>query len=437
MSTPKKTSKGFPPFAALLTIFLDVLGVGILIPVIPALVGGGPARILGPTWSFQSGFILLGWLLATYPIAQFFATPILGQLSDRYGRRPVLMISLFGTALGYALFAYAIATKNIPLLFASRALDGITGGNLSVAQAVIADTSTPKTRTRNFGLIGACFGLGFVLGPYIGSKLAVSGVSFYGLFNTPSWFSASTPFWFAAVLSLVNTFLVYFKLRETIHAKSTKPFEWSRSIHNIRMAATHPSLRTLFPTIFFFVAGFGFFRAFFQVFLSNKLNFTTGQIGDYFAYVGICIAVAQGTVVMFVSKRLKNYQVLRFSLVLNAAFVTLLALVTKRWELLLVTPLFAAFNGLTMANSTSLVSANASREVQGEVLGISASVQALADSLTSASSGYIAAKLAVNAPVLVGGGLIFVGWVVYMLFYRPSAHVLESEHEGESMAMAH
>lgn len=425
----QKPSKGFPPFAALLTIFIDVLGIGILIPVIPALVIPGKARILGVQWSIASGFKLLGWLLATYPIAQFFATPILGQLSDKYGRKPVLAFSLLGTALGYALFAIGILQKNIPLLFVSRALDGITGGNMSVAQAVIADTSTPRTRTRNFGLIGMCFGLGFVLGPYIGSKLSVPGVSFYGLGHTPSWFSVATPFWFATIMSLVNVGLVIFKLRETLQVKSKAKFLWNKSLHNIKVAATDKSLRTVFPTLFFFVAGFGFFRAFFQVFLSQKLHFSTGSIGDYFAFVGICIALAQGLITPLVAKRYKNYQILKVSLLFNGIILMGLAMVTKTWELLAVTPLFAIMNGQSMANATSLVSASASQEIQGEVLGINASVQATADSITSVLSGYIAASLSVKAPVLVGGGLILIGWVIYMLFFRPSERVLAEHHE--------
>src|SRR5882762_1050528 len=133
------------------TIFLDVLGVGILLPIIPQLLANphSPYYLLPAGWTFKGGLILLGWLTAIYPLMQFISTPILGQLSDRYGRKPVLGFSIFGTAVGYVLFAIGIITRNIPLLFFSRALDGITGGNLSVAQAVIADVTPPKDRTKN------------------------------------------------------------------------------------------------------------------------------------------------------------------------------------------------------------------------------------------------------------------------------------------------
>jgi MFS transporter, DHA1 family, tetracycline resistance protein len=427
MAKKDKKDKGFPPLAAIMTIFIDVLGLGILIPVIPALVGFGPARILGPSWTPAHGFILLGWILATYPIFQFFATPILGQLSDRYGRRPILALSLVGTTIGYAMFAYGVLTKNIPLLFASRAIDGFTGGNMSVAQAVIADTSTPETRTRNFGLIGACFGLGFVLGPYLGARLSVPNVSFYGLFMTPHWFNTATPFWFATGISALNVVLVLTKLKETLHVKSRAVFDWTKSVHNIVKAVTDKSLRSVIPSMFFFIAGFGFFRAFFQVFLSNRLKFTTGSIGDYFAFVGICISVAQAVITPMVAKRYKNYQILRFSYFGNGILLMAMAMISHRWELFAITPLFATFNGLSMANTTSLLSASASRELQGEILGIGASVQAFADSITSALAGYIAASVGVNTPVLVGGGLVIVAGLIYNFYYHPSKSVLSAE----------
>ena len=143
-------------------ILVDMLGVGILIPVIPLLLTD-PAYPYHLGLSMRSGLITLGLLMATFPLLQFFATPILGQLSDRVGRKPVLIISIIGTSLSYVVFAIGIITKNVPLLFASRALDGITGGNIAVAQAAIADSTTPENRAKSFGIIGAAFGIGFIV----------------------------------------------------------------------------------------------------------------------------------------------------------------------------------------------------------------------------------------------------------------------------------
>lgn len=408
----------------LLTIFLDVLGVGILIPVLPQLV----YKIFLPGgFTFSEGLIVLGWLTAVYPLMQFFATPVLGQLSDRYGRKPLLGFSLFGTAIGYVVFALAIITKNIPLLFVGRAVDGITGGNISVARAVIADVSAPEHRARNFGLIGASFGIGFVIGPYIGARLATPNVSFFHLFTTPHWFSAATPFWFTAGLSLANTILLLTILPETHrHINRALKVAWTRSFANIVRAAELPGLRTVFASEFLFWGGFTFFTTFFQILLIQKLHFTVGNVGDFFAYIGICIALSQVIIVPIVAKRLKSHQVLRFSLLGNGLALFLQAWPTNTAQLLFVAPLVAIFNGLTLANASALVSISASREEQGEILGIEASVQALGQAIPAAISGYIA-TMGVNMPVLVGGALVVAGGLIYNLFYRASRQVTARE----------
>lgn len=425
----KMANKALP--AVFFTIFLDVLGIGILIPVLPLLVVPGPERILPASWSLTNGFILLGWLTAIYPLMQFFATPVLGQLSDRYGRRKILSISLFGTAIGYILFAVGILTKNIPLLFISRALDGVTGGNLSVAQAVVADVTPPEKRTRNFGLIGAMFGIGFVFGPYIGSKLASPGIEFFGLFSTPNWFGPATPFWFTAALSIFNMFLILLFLPETNkHIERFKKIDFSRAVHNIIKAATYPGLRVVFPSTFLYWFGFTFFTTFFQVLLFEKLHFNQANVGDYFAYVGIWIALTQVFITPQIAKRFKNYQVLRISLIGTGLGLLALLSVRNTTELLLVTPLFSIMNGQTLANSVALVSASADKKVQGEILGINASVQALAQAIPAAISGYVAA-ISIGTPVMVGSSIMMCGGLLFWILYRPGKHVLHEDPVSE------
>src|SRR6201981_2458260 len=161
--------KRHPIWIILFTILIDTLGIGILGPILPQLLGNpnSPNYILSRSMDVRSGYMLFGFLVAVSPVMQFFPTPVLGQMSDRYGRKPVLALSLAGTSLGYALFATGIVIRNIPLLFVARALGGLTGGNLSVAQAAIADVTKPEDRTKNFGLIGAAFGVGFIVGPFL------------------------------------------------------------------------------------------------------------------------------------------------------------------------------------------------------------------------------------------------------------------------------
>ena len=155
------------------TILLDIMGAGILMPVVPYLVR-----------PFRTDALTIGMLALTFSVAQFFAAPVLGAMSDRYGRRPILVFSVFGSAIGYTLFGIGGA---LWMFFLSRLIDGFTGGNLTAAQAYIADVSTPENRTKNFGLVGAAFGLGFILGPSIGGMLAKVSL------NAPAWAAARRP----------------------------------------------------------------------------------------------------------------------------------------------------------------------------------------------------------------------------------------------------
>ena len=428
----KVGSKALP--VVILTIFLDVLGVGILLPIIPQLLANPTSAyyLLPQGWTFKEGLILLGWLTAIYPFMQFLATPILGQLSDRFGRKPVLGFSIFGTAVGYVLFAIGILTHNLPLLFFSRALDGITGGNLSVAQAVIADVTPPKDRTKRFALIGAAFGTGFVLGPYLGAKLGSPGISFFGLFHTPHWFNPATPFWFTAILSLINLVLLLVLLPETNKKLRHVKVKFTQSIKNIATAATYPGLRVIFPSIFLFWGGFAFFQTFFQVLLIDKLHFSQSNIGDFFAYVGIWIAIVQAVITPLLAKKLKPYQVLRFSYIGSGLTLFMYLLATSTADLLWITPIFALFLGNSMANSISLVSQSADSHIQGEVLGINASVQSLAQAIPAALSGYLAV-MGIGTPILVGGITVILGGVLFVALYRPPKHVL---HQPDAPAMA-
>lgn len=420
----------------LLTIFLDVLGVGVLLPVIPQLLANPHSQfyLLPSGWSYASGLILLGWLVAIYPIMQFLATPILGQLSDRFGRKPILAFSIFGTAVGYILFAIGIITKNIPLLFFARALDGITGGNLSVAQAVIADVTPPKDRTKRFALIGAAFGTGFVLGPYLGAKLSSPGISFFGIFHTPHWFNPATPFWFTAILSFVNFGLIIFLLPETHKALSHVKIKFHKAIHNIVTAASYPGLRVIFPSIFLFWGGFSFFQTFFQVLLIQKLHFTGNNIGDFFAYIGIWIAFVQAVLTPMLAKRLKPYQVLRFSFIGSGITLFMYLLASSTTDLLWITPIFAFFLGNSIANSIALVSISADAKIQGEVLGINASVQSLAQAIPAAMSGYLA-EISIKTPILAGGITVLAGGLLFLIVYRPPKHLLH-QNWGEATAAA-
>ncbi len=402
------------------TIFVDLLGFGILIPVIPQLLANPLSEyfLLPKNMSIEQGYVMLGFLTASFSIFQFLAAPILGQLSDKFGRKKILAISLFGTCLSYVLFAIGILTKNIPLLFISRAFDGITGGNISVAQAAIADVTTPQNRAKNFGLIGAAFGLGFIIGPYLGGKLSDPSIL--------PWFNATTPFWFAAALSLLNVFSIIFLFPETHKNKlENLKINWSKSIFNIYHAMTHKQLRELYFTVFLLNGGFTFFSTFFSIFLITRFNFTQGNIGDYFAYVGLWVAFTQAVIVRKLSKRFEEYKLVRYGLIGAGISIFLFFIPTVWWHLLLITPIFAISNGMFQANIIALISKSVGPKVQGEVLGINSSVAALAMSIPPILSGLIAASLHPDAPVHIAGVIILLAALFFWIFYKPVKSQLE------------
>lgn len=401
-------------FIVIFTIFLDALGFAILFPIMPELLADPTSAfyLLPPGASVKTGYILLGSILALFPLMQFFSTSILGQLSDSIGRKKILVYTLLGTAASYVLFATGILLKSIPLLFISRALAGITSGNLSVASASIADITKPADRAKNFGLIGAAYGIGFIIGPFIGGKL--SDPSIIG------WFNPSVPFWFAAALSLINVFSVQIFFTETNKfIEKYAKINWTKSVKNIIQGFQMKNLRLLFFTNFLFYCGFTFFVTFMSVFLLERFNFTQGNIGDFFSYIGIWVVFTQAVITRQASKYFSEKQVLRFSLTGAGIAVGLMFFANAGWQLFIVAPVFAICNGLSFANMSGLISRSADAKIQGEILGINSSVQALGQLIPPILAGLIASAISSQAPVLTASVIMIFSGFVYILFYRP------------------
>ncbi len=395
-----------------LTVLVDLIGIGILIPVIPQILANpeSHAYILGGQVTHQQGLLLYGLLTAIYPLMSFLSAPILGQLSDRYGRRRILAICIGGTSIGYALFALAILTKNLPLLFIARIIPGITGGNISVAQAAVADITRPEDRAKNFGLLGAAFGLGFILGPLIGGQLADPSVV--------PWFGAAVPFWFAAILAAANLVSILLFFPETHRTDAAaKAFRWLKSVGDIAAVFRWKELRGLFTANFLFYSGFGFI-SFFGVYMTDRFGFDEGDIGGYFAYVGICIVLAQAVLVRFANKRWSDAQILRVSMFGTSMSLFAYILVQEPWQLYFIPPFMAASNALSMANLTSLVSRTAGEERQGEILGLNVSLQSLANVLPPLAAGAIAARFSTTTPIAIGAFICLCAWAAFGLMTR-------------------
>ena len=250
----------------LLVTFIDILGIGMLIPIFPILIlPNSNFSVIPVNWTIGSIYILFGWLSAAFPLAQFIAASILGQLSDSFGRKKILILSMCGVAFSYLVFAITIAIKNIPLMFISRFMGGVFCGSVSVAEAVIADISTPINRAKYFGLIGVAISIGIIFGPFIGGKLSDPEIIY--------WFNPTTPFYFIAILNIISICIIGIFLPETLKVKSDKRLSIKTPFHNIYLAFSRPGLRNIIPTIFLFNAGFTSLYVFAILQPSTNLNY--------------------------------------------------------------------------------------------------------------------------------------------------------------------
>src|SRR3989344_5992517 len=403
-----------PLFTIIFTIFLDSLGFAILIPIIPLLLADPVSNfyILPGNVDVKTGYILLGLITAVFPLTQLFATSILGQFSDKIGRKPILQNTLFITSASYLLFAFGIATKNIPLLFISRAVAGVASGNISVAQAAVADITKPQNRARNFGFIGAAFSIGFIFGPFLGGFLSDSKIL--------PFFNPTVPFLFAALMSLINAFSVRKFLKETNkYINKERIIEWNKSLLDIAKAFQLKNVRFLFLVNFLFFSGFTFFVTFMSIFLINKFSWDQTGIGYFFSFFGIWFLVTQSIITGVVAKRFRENQVLKVCLIATGITIGLVYFTPVSLWLYFIIPFQALFMGLIFSNMGALISRSVDAHIQGEILGINASVQALAQLLPPVISGFIAAAFSASTPIIIAAIIVVFAGVIFNLFYKP------------------
>ncbi len=379
-----------------MVVFLDLLGVGIIIPILPELfeTTAKPLLLFGNVFDQKIEYLFYGALIAIYSLGRFFGAPFLGDLSDLFGRKKILAISLIGTASGYFLFSYGILLQSLEILFIARLIDGITGGNISTAQAVISDISSPKDSSKNFGIIGAAFGLGFIFGPFVGGVLSDSSLV--------SWFSPTIPFLFAAVLSVVSFILVWFFLPETVNnLKTEKSFSILSSCSHIAKAFKDTDLRRLFLVSFVFTVGFGFYSSFFAIYLKEIFNFSPRNIGIFFAYSGLWIAIVQIFLIPTVSRKFSDGNVLAISFLMTALSVLLYLLPKSIFFLYLVPPFAAIWVGFTLSYFMSFLSSKTNSQNRGEVMGINASMQAIGEIFPPLIAGVSAIFFSATAPLIL------------------------------------
>ncbi len=398
-----------------LTVLLDMLGFGILIPVMPFLFTepNSAHYILPLGTTVNEGYVLLGLLVSLFSLSMFITAPILGELSDIYGRKKVLTASVSGNIISYFVFGMGVLLHSIPLLFLSRIIGGIASGGMVVAQAAIADISKPEDRSKNFGLTGAAFGIGFIAGPFLGGRLADPTLI--------SWFSTTTPFFFAALLSLINLIFVVFFFPETLKKSENtqrRKITVLKAIQNIKRALTLHSLRPLFITNFLFQSGFAFYIGFSSVFFLTRFGFNEGEIGNYFAYVGLCIVFTQMVTTRIASRYFTEKQIFQNAIFVISLSIFIISSLYDSMFLYMIVPFFATAMGLAQANMMALISRAADASVQGEVLGINGSVSALATSIPPLLAGILAASFAPSTPLVIAATVIFCAGLYFLNHLR-------------------
>lgn len=402
-----------PIFSVFLTIFLDLLGVGLVIPIMAPLILQNQTGLFPADFSYSGKTIVYGFLLGTFPLAQFLANPILGSLSDIHGRRKVLIYSLWGSILGYMTFIAGLLFNNIILIFVGRLIPGLSSGNITIAYSALADISDEQSKTKNFGLIGMAFGLGFIIGPFAGGELANK--------NLVSWFGNETPFILSTLLAILNLIIVWLNFPETLKTAGTKKITLLAGIHNINKAFTNSSLRSIFTIVFTATFGFAFFTQFFIVLLMGKYNYNQENIGLLFGYLGIWVVITQGWLLRIISKNLRPEKILLFSMPILFAALFSMLLPDKSFWLYIIIPFIAFGNSTTISSITAVVSNLGDEKIQGEILGISQSMNSLAIALPALIGGFFVAGNFYR-PVIVSAVFAFIAWILYLFYYKMKHH---------------
>lgn len=380
----RKAALGF----IFITLFLDIFGIGLIIPILPRLVeelqGGDVA----------AASLSVGWLASLYSLMQFLFSPVLGSLSDRYGRRPVILCSLLGSGLDYILLAVA---PNLAWLFVGRIISGITGANITAASAYIADVSPPEKRAANFGLIGAAFGLGFIAGPALGGILGDVGLR--------------VPFMVAAGLTLVNWCYGVFVLPESLAPANRGTFSWSRAnpIGSLLAMRRFPLVLGLAGTFFLLhVAQYGLHSTW-VLYTGYRYGWTPRQVGWSLAVVGIMAAIIQGGLARRIIPRLGEQKALTFGLLVSGLGMVGYGVATEGWMIYAIL-VAASFGGIAGPAAQGLVSRSTPDNQQGAIQGALASLGSVAGVVAPPlATGLFGWFIGPSAPAPLPGAPFFSG----------------------------
>jgi DHA1 family tetracycline resistance protein-like MFS transporter len=366
-----------PLLVIFITVFIDLLGFGIIIPLLPFYAE-----------HFGASALLVGLLSTSFSLAQFVFAPFWGRLSDRIGRRPVILIGLLGSCLSYAFFALA---TSLPMLFLARTLAGIAGANIPTAQAFIADSTTADRRARGMGLIGAAFGLGFMFGPAIGGFLSHWGYA--------------APAWFASAISLANFVAALLLLPESRPGHLRDTIRPAR-LEVIRRALARPQLPLVLLVYFIVLTSFASFEAMFALYSERRFGFSAATIGYMFAWVGVVLATVQGLLVGRVVKAIGERRLVPLAVFVIAAALGSVPFAPSVPVLAAVCGLLAFGMGFNSPSLLSAISQLADPRDQGSTLGVSQSLGSLARIIGPMWGGWVFDQFGIRYPFFTAAALM-------------------------------
>lgn len=406
MRTAGSAAMGF----IFITILIDMIGFGIIIPVLPNLI-----KELGHT-DLSHASEYGGWMLFAYAVMQFLFAPLLGNLSDRYGRRPVLLFSLLGFAIDYLFMALA---PSLTWLFVGRIIAGITGASFTTASAYIADISTPENKAQNFGLVGAAFGLGFIIGPVIGGLLGGLGLR--------------VPFMVTAGLTLLNFLYGFFVLPESLKKENRRKFEWTRAnpVGSLKQLAKYPAITGLVVALILLMIASHAVQSTWAYYGMEKFQWHEKEVGISLGIVGLMVGLVQGLLIRKTIPMLGQEKSVYTGFFLYAIGMLLFGIATEGWMMYAFTVVYC-LGGIAQPALQGIISNHVPANEQGELQGGMTSLMSATSIVGPPVMTTLFAKFtAKNAPIHLPGMPFLVGAVLMLV----SAWVAyRSLHPGKSVS---
>jgi MFS transporter, DHA1 family, tetracycline resistance protein len=413
--------KNLTLFSLCFIVFLDFLSYGLILPVLTPLFLNPEESFLPVNYSENLRTLLFGLVTASYAAAQFFGAPVIGALSDRFGRKKMLTFTLIGTVIANLAFILGTIFSSTTIMIIGRLIGGFMGGNAALANTMVGDISERHEKTRNYGFIGLALALGIVLGPYLGAQLA-----------DPSFIpnaSIRTPFYFAVGLSIFAVISVRLFVRETLDHKIIRKADFFEGFHQIFRSMRYSNLRVIFTMTFLVVFSFNVFVYSLNIYLYKKIGFTEKDLGNFLAYAGICLTLSLGVINPIVARKFKTIDVLKVSLI-GLAICFFWSLIPKTYVgLYILTPFLALAYGLSQANIISLLSNNTEHDEHGEAFGVNQSLTSLVEGITPiftslllAINSLMPAMFSYTLPTLFSGVIALTCWLIFIFYFILKPH---------------